>query len=1145
MRELEDSPTLVTPKVEGQQLLPGAIIAGRYRVQQVLGVGGMGVVYRVYDETLKLDLALKMLRTEIAHDDEFLQRFRNELIIARQVTHSNVVRIHDIGEHSGSYFMTMDMVEGRSLQSMMREDGKFSLDKTLDIVRQIASGLAEAHAKGVVHRDLKPANILLDTEGKVYITDFGIAHSVTGPGLTRTGEVLGTPDYLSPEQARGEKVDGRSDLYTLGLMSLEMLSGKLPFPGGTLFEILAQRMSAQIPTLKEQGIEVPAAYGAIIERCVAKDPNQRYASAEELLADLDDLSRARRALRWRQARKAAPIVGAVVGVALLVAAGFRYLEFRDPPEPPPDGAGPTVEDTAVSFPVPELRHAVAILPFTVTGQGSEGMADWASLWAAEALGQSLATAPDLRHTRLDRVVQALGTQDWDPTQLRDDQLSQLADLFQVDRLVLGTLTRTGDRWNAEARILEPPMTLGTSRPLASEEGSTGELFSLVSRLGGTLRQDLGLDGAIPIGPGPSAEALEAYGLGLEATLRGDATAAIPWLEKAVELAPDLTGARLRLATAYAATGRQAEAVDTARQAAETAAAQGEDSLPHLEAKALEAQLRGRPDEAQEILEARIAAYPTQVEARLALAEAQGAQGRLSDATQRLQEAAELDPTHPETFFLLGRYAIGLGELRQAVDEHLFKALVLYRKSKDKPGQALIHNALGIGYQRLGDPEQAIENYTQAAEIRRDIGDDPELSKTLLNLAWVRLALGEFDTAEGLIQEALDIRTRLDDTAGIAELYNVYGSLEEVRGRIAEALDHYRHALQLRSDLGQDAPLAESHNNVGYSYFTLGEYDNALLYLERALDLFRKTEQPRGVILALQNIGFCRIARGEWSEAGTTFDEALEIARGIGLKNVIAVSLGNLGLVDHYRGSYTEAFAHFSEALAILEEVGDPRGLLEFTLRDAEARLELGDMESAAQGLERAAAWADQGNPEQVALMRRLEGRLALQRDDTAAASSAFDSATEAAEASRSPVARLEAELTQGLGALKRGRPGDASTRLQAAAQQAQRLGHTRLRLRLAETLAEAEILDQNLDGAQSHLREALRLAEDTGEYARTYRLHQLMSEVLEARGEREAAARALRQAVAESERIRGGLDETQKPLFDALRAAQVSQSSQD
>ena len=201
-----------------RRLAPGARVAGRYRIVELCGVGGMGLVYRADDEELSLPVALKVLRPELSADPSLLDRFRRELVLGRQVSHPNVVRIHDIGQDGDLHFLTMDYVEGRSLRQWMEERGRMDEATAVSILRAVTEALAVAHRAGVIHRDLKPSNILIDASERPHVSDFGLARSLAASGLTRAGTVMGTPDYLSPEQARGEPVDARTDLYALGII---------------------------------------------------------------------------------------------------------------------------------------------------------------------------------------------------------------------------------------------------------------------------------------------------------------------------------------------------------------------------------------------------------------------------------------------------------------------------------------------------------------------------------------------------------------------------------------------------------------------------------------------------------------------------------------------------------------------------------------------------------------------------------------------------------------------------------------------------------------------------------------------------------------------------------------------------------------
>src|ERR1700689_563282 len=213
----------------GTSLAPGTILGTRYEILQMLGQGGMGAVYKARDKELDRFLALKVIRPELAVHPDILHRFKQELILARQVTHKNVIRIFDLGQADGIKFITMEYIEGEDLQGLLRRKKKLEPAEAATIMAQVCRALEAAHSEGVIHRDLKPQNIMLDKTGRVYVMDFGIARSLVTKGMTQTGALIGTPDYMSPEQAKGLTLDVRSDLFTVGIIFYEVLSGQSPF----------------------------------------------------------------------------------------------------------------------------------------------------------------------------------------------------------------------------------------------------------------------------------------------------------------------------------------------------------------------------------------------------------------------------------------------------------------------------------------------------------------------------------------------------------------------------------------------------------------------------------------------------------------------------------------------------------------------------------------------------------------------------------------------------------------------------------------------------------------------------------------------------------------------------------------------------
>ena len=265
----------------------GTVLSDRYEIIEMLGIGGMGAVYKARDRELDRVIALKVIRPDLANDPMILQRFKQELLLARQVTHRNIIRIFDLGESTGMRFITMEFVEGTDLRGVITDRGKLSGEEATKIMRQVLSGLAAAHSEGVIHRDLKPSNIMCDKQGRVVVMDFGLARSAGADGMTQTGAMLGTMEYMSPEQANGNELDARSDLFTTGLIFYELVTGLMPYKADSAIASLVKRTrEAAIPAITADA-SVPQPLSNIIARCLERDPQHRYGGAEEIIADLD------------------------------------------------------------------------------------------------------------------------------------------------------------------------------------------------------------------------------------------------------------------------------------------------------------------------------------------------------------------------------------------------------------------------------------------------------------------------------------------------------------------------------------------------------------------------------------------------------------------------------------------------------------------------------------------------------------------------------------------------------------------------------------------------------------------------------------------------------------------------------------------
>ena len=282
----------------------GTIFAGRYRLERKLGSGGMADVWLAEDQELGRKVAIKMLHERYANDVQFVERFRREATHAAGLSHPNVVAIHDRGEAEGSYFIVMEYVEGRTLKELIVTRGMCPIPVAISYTRQVLAALRYAHRNGIVHRDIKPHNVLVDNEGRVKVADFGIARAGSSQ-MTEAGTIIGTAQYLSPEQARGAPVDESSDLYSTGIVLYELLTGKVPFTGETPVEIAMKHLS-QIPEAPStHRPEIPRDLDLVVLRALAKEPADRYRSAKEMDRDLELVGRGE-AVAPDQRHRAAP-----------------------------------------------------------------------------------------------------------------------------------------------------------------------------------------------------------------------------------------------------------------------------------------------------------------------------------------------------------------------------------------------------------------------------------------------------------------------------------------------------------------------------------------------------------------------------------------------------------------------------------------------------------------------------------------------------------------------------------------------------------------------------------------------------------------------------------------------------------------------
>jgi serine/threonine protein kinase len=302
--------------------LVGTSLNGRYRLEARIGAGGMSTVYRALDVTLERQVAVKLMNREVASDSDQLERFRREARAVAQLSHPHIVGVIDAGEDDGRPYIVLEYVEGETLKDRIRRKGRLPIPEAVAYSIEIARALGAAHSRHIVHRDVKPQNVLIDEEGSAKVTDFGIARTLEEDGLTADGRVLGTTDYVSPEQALGQHVNGQSDLYSLGVVLYEMLTGEVPFKGENQVAVAMKHVREEIPDVQIKRPEVSAALASVLDTATAKRQEDRYADDAELIADLEDI------LAIETARAGSATGEATTVLRTLPSSAKRRLPFR-------------------------------------------------------------------------------------------------------------------------------------------------------------------------------------------------------------------------------------------------------------------------------------------------------------------------------------------------------------------------------------------------------------------------------------------------------------------------------------------------------------------------------------------------------------------------------------------------------------------------------------------------------------------------------------------------------------------------------------------------------------------------------------------------------------------------------------------------
>jgi tetratricopeptide (TPR) repeat protein/predicted Ser/Thr protein kinase len=858
-------------------LRPGAVFANRYEIIKILGEGGMGAVYKARDRELEREVALKVIKPELANDPQILQRFKQELILARQVTDRNIIRIFDLGEAGGIKFITMEYIEGESLHQLLKQRSKLEAAEAVDIMEQVAAGLAAAHREGIIHRDLKPGNIMCDANGRVVVMDFGLARTLSGDGMTQTGAMLGTIEYMSPEQAQGKELKASSDIFTLGLILYELLAGVTPFHAESAIVSLVMRTQQRAVPLADIDKKIPGSLSNIVAKCLEKDPAHRYQNAAELDADLrawqgrsggKKVSASSLRLRLNRMRGLPWTRYAVAGVLILaIAAGIGWFVARR------QQSAKAVAHVPISVLVGDFANHTGDPVLDSTLEPMLGVAlEGASFINVFSRGDARKLAEKLPQ----------------PTDKLDEQSARLvAENEDVNAVITGEIDLRGDEYDISATVLDAvsgKVLAKSEVTVANKQDILGSLPKLAvpirKALGDTTPASVQFDEVSGGFKAASLEAVHQEALAIDEQFAGKFQEAFDSFEKAMQLDPKFARPYTGMAAMAQNLGRPKDAVKYMKLAMEHV-----DSMTERERyrnRGMYYFITGEWQNCVQEYTQLVTHFPADRVGQWNLGSCYAQLRNAPKALEAAQNAVEIVPKGVAQRLNLSFISSFAGDF--AAGEKEARAGLAINPSAAQGFLVLAEAQLG-----QGQIDKATESYHQLEKI----GALPA-STAIAGLADLAAYQGKYAEAATLLANGAAADVAAKNTDNAARKYAALGNIEEIQGKHTAAL----------SDIGK--ALANSQTTqieflAANTYVEAGEFTKAQKLVTTLSSALTNESQAYGKIIA----GMIALKRKDANEAIRQFTAA---------NNLLDTWIGHFDLGQAYleAGAFTEADSEFDQ-----------------------------------------------------------------------------------------------------------------------------------------------------------------------------------------------------------------------------------------